>query len=355
MSKYVGDSQQDTEAIAVANTMEEETTYQMDYEQSLMQNDIELYIEFNKLEEEIILYKEQYYIPLSNLSNIVKGNIMINPLIDMVTVFHEEQAFYLSIHRPSELFSMDDLLNKTKDTKTERNYIVLELKQNLFIPLSFIQDNTDYLVETDKREGVKTITIYRKAQFPLDVPLINQMASPRLYNGCEITSLAMLLQFHGLDVTKNELANELRYVPMTYASGLKGNPNEGFVGDIVDGPGLGVNHGPVYDVAKDHVGERALNLTGSNLEELYYYLDQGLPVWVIINTAYAPVSDIQTWQTPTGEVDITFSVHSVVLTGYDKGTVSLNDPYGTKNREVKRENFEDAWKQMGSQAIVVTR
>src|SRR4051794_33270304 len=35
----------------------------------------------------------------------------------------------------------------------------------------------------------------------LDVPLINQMDQPLLYNGCEVTSLAMILNFNGVDVT----------------------------------------------------------------------------------------------------------------------------------------------------------
>src|SRR4051812_48067864 len=38
----------------------------------------------------------------------------------------------------------------------------------------------------------------------LDVPLITQMDAPKLYNGCEITSLAMIFNYHGIEVTKNE-------------------------------------------------------------------------------------------------------------------------------------------------------
>jgi hypothetical protein len=55
----------------------------------------------------------------------------------------------------------------------------------------------------------------------LDVPLINQMDAPKLYNGCEITSLAMILNFHGLKVTKNELAKKVKTVPLTYNNGKK--------------------------------------------------------------------------------------------------------------------------------------
>ena len=66
----------------------------------------------------------------------------------------------------------------------------------------------------------------------LDVPLLNQMDSPRLYNGCEVTSLAMILNYKGISVTKNQLAQEITRVPLQYSNGENGNPNTGFVGNI---------------------------------------------------------------------------------------------------------------------------
>ncbi len=50
----------------------------------------------------------------------------------------------------------------------------------------------------------------KEVRQPLDVPLINQMDSPKLYNGCEVASLAMILNYSGYHVTKNELANEVK-------------------------------------------------------------------------------------------------------------------------------------------------
>ena len=47
----------------------------------------------------------------------------------------------------------------------------------------------------------------------MDVILYNQMDAPRLYNGCEVTSLAMLLHYNRYEhVTKNKLANEVKRV-----------------------------------------------------------------------------------------------------------------------------------------------
>ncbi|MGG1676249.1 C39 family peptidase [Neobacillus sp. NRS-1170] len=187
----------------------------------------------------------------------------------------------------------------------------------------------------------------------LDVPLLNQMDKPLLYNGCEVTSLAMILNYNGVKVTKNELAENIKTVPLTYSNGKKGNPNAGFVGDMAHGPGLGVYNGPVYELAQKYAGDKAVNLTGSPFTDLLKKVSQGHPVWIITTTSFAPVSVFQTWDTPQGKIDITFSEHSVVITGYDENYIYINDPYGSKNKKLDRDNFIKAWEQMGKQAMVI--
>jgi uncharacterized protein YvpB len=187
----------------------------------------------------------------------------------------------------------------------------------------------------------------------LDVPLINQMAEPELYNGCEVTSLAMLLNYHGYHVSKNELAGKIKTVPLSYGNGQKGNPNVGFVGDMEDGPGLGVYNGPIYDLTRQFAGDKVINLTNSPFTDLLKKINKGEPVWIITTTRFAPVSLFQKWKTPQGTIQITFSEHSVVMTGFGEDYIYINDPYGYKNRKLDRENFQKAWEQMGKQAIVI--
>jgi uncharacterized protein YvpB len=189
----------------------------------------------------------------------------------------------------------------------------------------------------------------------LDVPLITQMSAPNLYNGCEVTSLAMILNYNGYHVTKNELANNIARVPLTYQSGLKGNPNVGFVGNMEVGPGYAVYNGPIYNLARKYAGDEVVNLTNHPFTDLLARVDQGEPVWVITTSSFAPVSDFKTWKTPQGTIRITFSEHSVVITGYDANYIYINNPYGQKNQRVNRSSFEKAWVQMGSQAIVIEK
>lgn len=187
----------------------------------------------------------------------------------------------------------------------------------------------------------------------LDVPLITQMSDPNLYNGCEVTSLAMILNYSGYHVTKTDLANNIARVPLTYQNGLKGNPNVGFVGNMEVGPGYAVYNGPIYNLAQKYAGDDVVNLTNHPFTDILARVYQGEPVWVITTCSFAPVSDFITWNTPQGTISITYSEHSVVITGYDANYIYINNPYGQKSQSVDRSSFEKAWVQMGSQAIVI--
>ncbi|WMT29639.1 C39 family peptidase [Bacillus aerius] len=220
------------------------------------------------------------------------------------------------------------------------------------------KENDTALAEEETRSTKKTETTHSSLKGnkkAMDVILFNQMDAPKLYNGCEVTSLAMLLHYNGYEhITKNALANEIKRVPLNYENGLKGDPHDGFVGDMENGPGLGVYHEPIYQLAKKYVGNQAVDLTGKPVKKaIYQSLEKGYPVWVITTSTFAKTDNIETWNTPNGKIDISFNMHSVVVTGYDKDHVYLNNPYGEKNQKVDREQFEDSWKQMGSQAIII--
>lgn len=211
---------------------------------------------------------------------------------------------------------------------------------------TFLQDNFD----------VSIIKI--KDSVLIDAPIIKQL--PELPRGCEVTSLAMLLQHAGVEVDKMTLAENIKKEPSTYRqeNGVIyfGHPNDGFVGDMYSfhNPGLGVYHKPIKELADQFLPGRMIDLTGSDFQELKIHLSDNRPVWVIINTTYSrlPESRFQTWQTPSGPVDITYKEHSVLLTGYDAQYIYFNDPLtGEKNKKAPITEFEDSWVQMGSQAI----
>ncbi len=188
-----------------------------------------------------------------------------------------------------------------------------------------------------------------------DVPFIKQL--PELPRGCEVTSLAMLLQHKGVQVDKMQLASEIHRVPFEQ-DGLRGNPYEGFVGNIYtkSEQGYGVYHQPIFKLAEKYVPEKVINLTGREVQDLYKVISSGSPVWVIANTTFKPLSEdsFETWNTSSGEVKITYYEHSVIVIGYDQNFVYMNDPLANNPRKaVPRAEFEKSWEQMGKQAITI--
>lgn len=192
----------------------------------------------------------------------------------------------------------------------------------------------------------------------LDVPIISQL--PELPRGCEVTSLAMMLEYSGAQADKLILAKEVIKDETPYeirdGSIYFGNPYSGFVGNMydIDQPGYGVYHGPIRDLAENYIPNKVVDMTGAPFDSVLYPLTQGRPVWVVINTLYIKLdaSQFEKWLTPNGPIQITYRMHAVVITGYDNDTIYFNDPLtNIKNRQISRKSFEEAWIQMGKQAI----
>ena len=187
----------------------------------------------------------------------------------------------------------------------------------------------------------------------IHAPFVEQM--PELPRGCEVTSLSLLLQHAGVNVDKMTLASEVKKVPFKKGE-LYGHLNDGFVGDMYsfETDGLGVYHIPIKELAEKYLPYRIIDMTGQEKEQIYQSIDEGLPVWVVTNDTFKElqVEHFKTWNTRSGELRITYRMHSVLVVGYSDKYVYINDPlYHEPNRAVDREEFEKAWEQMGRQAI----
>ncbi|EGP5220364.1 C39 family peptidase [Enterococcus faecium] len=211
-----------------------------------------------------------------------------------------------------------------------------------------------------KSSTQKTKKTKEKAEVLLDVPLESQFDSPSLENGCEVTSLSMLLSFYGYEITKNQLAEQLDYVPVFNADGTHGDPNEGFVGDISGGDwAMGVYVPPVASLAQQIVQTdyHTFPKTDAQLDDIKKALSKGNPVWtsVTINFEVPDETDFMTWTTNNGEVRVTPLVHACVVTGYDKENIYVNDPYGVKNRAVPINDFSAIFTAMGGQMLTLEK
>lgn len=193
-----------------------------------------------------------------------------------------------------------------------------------------------------------------KQEQRLDVPLENQM--PDLPNGCEVTSLSMLMNYYGIKVNKNELAENIQHVDFFTDGGkYRGNPNQGFVGHMsIANAGWCVYNGPLYNVARKYT-THIENITGSDFLSLLKLVSNGHPVLIITTTTFNRVNDMQTWDTNTGKVNVTPSSHACVITGYSKPkkVVYVNNPYGYKNQPVNWKNLQASYNQQGRQALYI--
>ncbi|MGQ0517578.1 C39 family peptidase, partial [Bacillus sp. D-CC] len=89
-----------------------------------------------------------------------------------------------------------------------------------------------------------------------------------------------------------KLANEIKKVDFMN-DGVRGNPNEGFVGNIYtfSESGYGVYHGPLFQLAKKYLPNKAVDLTGKSIEELYKSVKSGSRIYT--NSLSYPISTTQ--------------------------------------------------------------
>lgn len=209
-------------------------------------------------------------------------------------------------------------------------------------------------------ENIEQTSKTEEKQVLLDVPLENQFDEPALENGCEVTALSMLLRFYGYETTKNQLAEELNYVPVFNADGTHGDPNEGFVGEIWGGDwAMGVYVPPIATLAQEilQTDYHTEPQTDASLTDIKNALKEEKPVWasVTIDFQGPTENNFMTWTTANGEVQVTPLVHACVVTGYDDQSIYVNDPYGIKNRAVPIDDFEQVFTAMGGQMLTLEK
>ena len=184
---------------------------------------------------------------------------------------------------------------------------------------------------------------------------------PQLPNGCEVTSLSMLLSFAGDPLSKMTLAKEMpvdptkRVMGSGYTIKFWGNPNVGFVGNVYKKPdGYGIYNGPLFRFLNQLLPGRAVNLSGDRFDQILAQVARGTPVEVWTTTIFRPTNYWVTWQSPEGVVHATPLEHAVLIVGYDSTQIFVNNPLnGRKAEPVDREQFIRSWIQMGRQAITV--
>lgn len=191
-------------------------------------------------------------------------------------------------------------------------------------------------------------------EFNLDVDIINQY--PDMPNGCEITSLTMVLNYLGYYVTKEEMSDF--YLPKAPVG--KSNYYYEFVGNPKMDNAYGCYPEAIVNAANSFftangIEYRAYDYTGHDFEDLLLKLKDGIPI--VIWTAYH--METESYFTSQWIVDGEFlpwkaNMHCVVLTGYDTENrkVFIANPAGS-HQSIDMDLFIKRFKQFYSQAVVI--
>ena len=194
------------------------------------------------------------------------------------------------------------------------------------------------------------------------VTLIYQ--NPELPNGCEITSLAILLDWAGYPIDKVELSDN--YLPKQgfYRSDgvLHGaDPNEAYAGDPASSSsGWYCFEGPILEAANAYLSgqnttQQAAPLSGATREELENYMNAGIPlaVWVTLDYSAPRTRTSSSWRLPDGTDYVPYTnLHCVVLAGWDgDGYLIANPIKGWQT--ISPDTFWNCFSAMGCRAVAI--
>ncbi|MCC3866761.1 SH3 domain-containing protein [Terrisporobacter mayombei] len=179
----------------------------------------------------------------------------------------------------------------------------------------------------------------------LNVPYISQY--PDLPLGCEATSLAPLLQFKGVNVSKTTIAKEMKKSPNK-------NPSLGFVGSpFKNEPGIFQTIYPeaLVSSAKKY-RPNSENITGASVKTIEKELRAGNPsvIWMSLNLVTPQMG--YWYENTKDQIWVNKNLHVMTVTGVDDDNFYITDPAKGKY-SVSKTKFESIYNKVGKKALVV--
>lgn len=195
----------------------------------------------------------------------------------------------------------------------------------------------------------------KKSTFIIDgVSKINQY-SLGYPTGCESAALTVLLKYHGVSVSMEDIVKALPKGDLPYYdNGVRygGNPYVEFVGTPSSYNSYGVYEKPILQVAESFKSG-VINGTGKKLDEILKIVSEGRPVlvWVSMNMAVPYISTSWIYK-PTGEeISWMANEHALVVVGYNQNQVIVSDSLTESLRYYDRGVFENRYNTYGKRAV----
>lgn len=177
---------------------------------------------------------------------------------------------------------------------------------------------------------------------------------PELPTGCEVTSLAMVLNYYNVDCDKCEISDN--YL-------IKGDVgtvdfHQAFEGDPRDEYSYGCYANVIVETANRIISEKGAFLsvkdfTDTPLEELYSFIDKDIPV-IVWGTQDCQEGHFSvTWNVNGQDLTWFTPEHCMVLVGYDQNSVWVADPIYGDIRSYDKATFEKSYNSLFKQAVVI--
>ncbi|MBR2833520.1 MAG: P1 family peptidase [Bacilli bacterium] len=187
-----------------------------------------------------------------------------------------------------------------------------------------------------------------------DFPVQNQF--PDYPVGCESVALYTLLKYHNVDVTIEDIVNNLKKGERPHYEGetmYGGDPEIEFLGDPKDVYSYGVYEKPIEEVA-NKFKSGIKNISGTSFKDILELVKNGYPVqvWSSIN-CLEPKYANHSWidRRTNKEIKWKQPFHSLVVIGYSNDKVVVSDPDSGSIREFDRQKFENAYNFFGKRAL----
>ncbi len=198
------------------------------------------------------------------------------------------------------------------------------------------------------------------------LPVQNICQYPELPTGCEMTSLAIVLNYMGIEADKCDLADNYLTKGVNESDNLRANPKKAFPGDPRLESGYGCDIPVIKEAANkyiDAIGKNGkivpLDYTEEQLSliDLKDFIKIGYPVIVLTNMGNEQTRKIYRWQDPDGEtVFWSNMMHCMVLIGFDRKNklLAFADPMKTEAVTwYSEKEFEEYFYIRGCQAMII--
>lgn len=185
-------------------------------------------------------------------------------------------------------------------------------------------------------------------------PIKNQFSD--YPTGCETVALYTLLKYYKVDVTLEELINNLQKGEKPYYENnimYGGDPEREFLGNPEEKDGYGVYDKPIEKLANQYKKD-IKNITGTSLNNILKLVKKGYPVqvWTSIDCKKPKISE-KTWIDKKTNKKIIWKqpFHSLIIIGYTENEIITSDPHEGKIKNYNKKDFEKAYNFFGKRAL----